>query len=145
MIVTFDRSVTLWSMKEALCSSYAILGSNSGIRFIVIGTSNRPLYTEDPSKGTLLPSSEIGWDDVRERYRGWSSTVRCWFVFLLGDCAPRTSLALFHGFRSNVSQSSPFARLGQAANLLGRVIIHCNDPTPDISMLSTTPSFYLAH
>ncbi|KAE8157262.1 hypothetical protein BDV40DRAFT_305293 [Aspergillus tamarii] len=48
------------------------------------------------------------------------------------DCAARTSLVLFHGFRSNVSQSSPFARLGQAASFLGRVIIHCNNPAPDI-------------
>ncbi|KAJ5611976.1 hypothetical protein N7510_005170 [Penicillium lagena] len=80
-------------------------------RFIVVGTSNQPLCTDDPSKDTILPSCEPAWDS--------------------GIIVPPVRV-LLSSMDTDPTLISPFARLGQAANLLGRVIRHCNDTTADV-------------
>ncbi|KAE8356375.1 fungal-specific transcription factor domain protein [Aspergillus coremiiformis] len=79
-------------------------------RYITVGSDHRPLCTEDPSKDTLLPADDGAWDS------GEMMTPE------------RVSLS-----SRSTNPVSPFARLAQASNLLGRVIRHCNETTLELS------------
>ncbi|KAE8392889.1 hypothetical protein BDV23DRAFT_170548 [Aspergillus alliaceus] len=79
-------------------------------RYITVGSDYRPLCTDDPSKDTLLPADDSAWDS------GEMMTPE------------RVSLS-----SQSTNPVSPFARLAQASNLLGRVIRHCNDTTLELN------------
>ncbi|OJJ35901.1 hypothetical protein ASPWEDRAFT_183896 [Aspergillus wentii DTO 134E9] len=78
-------------------------------RYVALGSDYRPLCTEDPSKDSLLPANDRAWD--------------------AGEMVPPERVSLASGSNSSVT---PFARLAQASNLLGRVIRHCNDTTLEL-------------
>ncbi|KAL3479386.1 hypothetical protein BJX99DRAFT_78198 [Aspergillus californicus] len=76
-------------------------------RYIALGGDHRPLCVEDPGRDTLLPADDNSWDS--------------------GDMVLPERISLSSG--NNIDTLTPFARLAQASNLLGRVIRHCNDTT----------------
>ncbi|RFU33261.1 hypothetical protein B7463_g3044, partial [Scytalidium lignicola] len=78
-------------------------------RYVTIGRELRPLCTEDPKKHTPLPADTEAWDQG-----AMISPER------LYASSPATAI------------TSPYARLAQAFNLLGRVIRHCDDQDQDI-------------
>jgi hypothetical protein len=85
----------------------------------MLGSTSRPLCTEDPAKDTCLPCNDQAWDSgvcfllvycyLIKLYRKWPPPER---VYL---SSPTDGVA------------SPFARLAQASHLLGRVIRHVDD------------------
>ncbi|RDW85927.1 hypothetical protein BP5796_04252 [Coleophoma crateriformis] len=81
-------------------------------RHVTVGRELRPLCTENPSKHTPLPADGDAWD------KGAMIASERLYV-----SSPTTARA------------SPYARLAQAYNLLGRVIRHCNDPIQDLAFM----------
>ncbi|RDW74891.1 fungal specific transcription factor protein [Coleophoma cylindrospora] len=81
-------------------------------RHVTVGRELRPLCTENPSKHTPLPADGEAWD------KGAMIASERLYV-----SSPTTASA------------SPYARLAQAYNLLGRVIRHCNDPIQDLAFM----------
>ncbi|EAW06925.1 transcription factor domain protein [Aspergillus clavatus NRRL 1] len=81
-------------------------------RYVALGGDYRPLCTDDPGRDTLLPADDHAWDS--------------------GEMVPPERVSLSS---QTVHTLSPFARLAQAANLLGRVIRHCNDTTLEINFV----------
>ncbi|KAH8805405.1 hypothetical protein F5884DRAFT_799223 [Xylogone sp. PMI_703] len=77
-------------------------------RYVTVGRELRPLCTEDPKKRTPLPADTEAWDQG-----AMISPERLYIS------SPTTAI------------TSPYARLAQAFNLLGRVIRHCDDQDPE--------------
>ncbi|KAL4876542.1 hypothetical protein BJY04DRAFT_231560 [Aspergillus karnatakaensis] len=100
------RSWVDWEERQRVWWAIVILD-----RYITVGGSHRPLCTSDPAPDTILPSNDDAWNNGEQ-------------------VAP-----------DRVSLSSPtnhtlgsFARLAQAANLLGRVINHLNETNLDTKL-----------
>ncbi|KAH8803327.1 fungal-specific transcription factor domain protein [Xylogone sp. PMI_703] len=113
-------------------------------RYVTIGSDYRSLCTEDPTPDMYIPTNDAAWEQ--------------------GEIVPPERVSLSSPTSISVS---PFARVAQASNLLGRVIRHCNDRTSSpafmldnmellhqttsslIVLLTDDPSiadsFYLAH
>ncbi|KAF4965163.1 hypothetical protein FSARC_7030 [Fusarium sarcochroum] len=100
------RSWTDWEERQRVWWMTVILD-----RYVSIGADYRPLYTEDPSKDTLLPADDSAWDT--------------------GEMVPPERVSL----SSQQTPVGPFARLAQAANLLGRVIRHCNETSLELDFV----------
>ncbi|PYI07086.1 hypothetical protein BO78DRAFT_444274 [Aspergillus sclerotiicarbonarius CBS 121057] len=77
-------------------------------RYISMGSTHRPLCTADPSKDSCIPSNEQAWAS--------------------GEMLPPERVYLSSPTKET---ASPFARLAQASNLLGRVIRHVDDEPSD--------------
>ncbi|KAH7024216.1 fungal-specific transcription factor domain protein [Ilyonectria destructans] len=100
------RSWADWEERQRVWWMIVILD-----RYITVGVDYRPLCTEDPNKDSLLPVNDSAWNS--------------------GEVVPPERVSL-SAQRSSVS---PFARLAQAANLLGRVIRHCNETSLELQFL----------
>ncbi|GAD96496.1 fungal specific transcription factor domain protein [Paecilomyces variotii No. 5] len=81
-------------------------------RHVTVGRELRPLCTEDPKKHTPLPADTEAWDD--------GSMI---FPERLYMSSPTTAV------------TSPYARLAQAYNLMGRVIRHCDDEDQHLTFI----------
>ncbi|KFY50634.1 hypothetical protein V495_00145 [Pseudogymnoascus sp. VKM F-4514 (FW-929)] len=73
-------------------------------RYIYLGWPRRPLMSEGPGGGELLPSDDAAWDE--------------------GNRAPKYAMTASTPVNINMG---PFARLAQATHLLDRVLRHVQD------------------
>ncbi|KAL5337364.1 fungal-specific transcription factor domain-containing protein [Aspergillus crustosus] len=99
------RSWADWEERQRVWWAIVILD-----RYIALGGEYRPLCTEDPERDTLLPANDSAWNN--------------------GEMVPPDRVSLSSQTTNTLGS---FARLAQVANLLGRVIRHCNDTPLDIS------------
>lgn len=100
-------------------------------RYIIVGAGHRPLCTEDPSKDTILPADDGAWDSGVSFFFMSCGIDLSELTLILQEIVPPERVCL----SSLTSSVSPFARLAQASNLLGRVIRHCNDTALDLEFV----------
>ncbi|KAL4779903.1 hypothetical protein BJX76DRAFT_361343 [Aspergillus varians] len=102
------RSWVDWEERQRVWWTVIILD-----RYVALGGDYRPLCTEDPGRDTLLPADDEAWNS--------------------GEMVPPERVSL--SSKANTNAISPFARLAQASNLLGRVIRHCNDTALEVNFV----------